>query len=126
MARFAIYGTCVRVAAIAGLAVLSPGETACAGEAPETVIAAFAKPIAAFVILIAVLMVSRVPTFSGKNIARVRREYVLPLLAAMALLFVLLVSFPWETLAIFAAVYLALIPLSVLSYYRRKRTTPSD
>ncbi len=46
MARFAIYGTCVRVAAIAGLAVLSPGETACAGEAPETVIAAFAKPIA--------------------------------------------------------------------------------
>ncbi len=87
---------------------------------------AFAKPIAAFVILIAVLMVSRVPTFSGKNIARVRREYVLPLLAAMALLFVLLVSFPWETLAIFAAVYLALIPVSVLSYYRRKRTTPSD
>ena len=87
---------------------------------------AFKKPIAVFVILIAVLMVSRVPTFSGKSIARVPREYVLPILAVMALVIVLLVSFPWETLAVAAAVYLALIPVSVLSYYRRKRTTPRD
>lgn len=86
----------------------------------------FKKPIAAFVILIAILMVSRVPTFSGKNIARVPREYVLPILAVMALVIVLLVSFPWETLAVAAAIYLALIPVSVLSYYRRKRATPRD
>lgn len=85
-----------------------------------------AKLIAAFVLLIAVLMVSRVPTFSGKNIARVPREFVLPILAVMALVIVLLVSFPWETLAIAAAIYLALIPVSVMSYYRRKRTSPKD
>ena len=87
---------------------------------------AFAKPIAAFVILIAVLMVSRVPTFSGKSISRVPTDYVLPILAIMALLMVLLVSYPWETLAIAAAIYLVLIPVSGISYYRRKRATPSD
>ena len=87
---------------------------------------AYAKPIAAFVLLIAFLMVSRVPTFSGKNISRVPREYVLLILAVMALVIVLLVSFPWETLAIASAIYLALIPVSILSYHRRKRATPKD
>ena len=87
---------------------------------------AYAKPIAAFVILIAFLMVSRVPTFSGKNISRVPREYVLLILAVMALVIVLLVSFPWETLAIASAIYLALIPVSVMSYRRRKRVTLKD
>jgi CDP-diacylglycerol---serine O-phosphatidyltransferase len=79
------------------------------------------RTIAAFVVLIAVLMVSRVPTFSGKTFTRVPREMFLPILAALALGIVCLISFPWETLALIAAVYLALIPVSVLSYRRRKR-----
>ncbi len=81
---------------------------------------AFAKPVAAFVMLIAILMVSRVPTFSGKTIARVPREYVLPILAGMALFVVCLIAFPWETLALVATIYLLLIPVSVLSYRRHK------
>ena len=71
-------------------------------------------------------MVSRVPTFSGKNISRVPREYVMLILAVMALVIVLLVSFPWETLAITSAIYLALIPVSIMSYQRRKRATLKD
>jgi CDP-diacylglycerol---serine O-phosphatidyltransferase len=86
----------------------------------------YAKPIAAFVVLISILMVSRVPTFSGKTIARVPREYVLPLLAVMALGVVLLVAFPWESMAIAAAAYLGLIPVSIVSYRRRKRATLTD
>jgi CDP-diacylglycerol---serine O-phosphatidyltransferase len=81
---------------------------------------AFAKPIAAFIMLIAVLMVSRVPTFSGKTLARVPREFVLPILAGMALFGVCLIAFPWETLALVAIVYFLLIPVSLLSYRRRK------
>jgi CDP-diacylglycerol---serine O-phosphatidyltransferase len=79
------------------------------------------KSVAAFVVLIAVLMVSRVPTFSGKTITRVPREMFLPILAALALGIVCLISFPWETLALFAIVYLALVPVSIVSYQRRKR-----
>ncbi len=77
------------------------------------------KAIAVFVVLIAVLMVSRVPTFSGKNITRVPRNLFLPLLAGLALGVVYLISFPWESLAIISAIYLCLIPVSVLTYRRR-------
>jgi CDP-diacylglycerol---serine O-phosphatidyltransferase len=85
-----------------------------------------AKAVAAFVVFIAVMMVSRVPTFSGKTIMRVPRELVLPILAGMALAIVCLIAFPWETLAIITALYLALIPVSVLSYRRRKLESKHD
>lgn len=82
----------------------------------------YAKSIALYEFLVAVLMVSRVPTFSGKNLTRVPREYALPLLAVMAGIVVMLISYPWETLAVFAVLYLGLIPVSVLAYQRLKRT----
>ncbi len=81
------------------------------------------KTIAAFVVLIAILMVSRVPTFSGKNITRVPRNLFLPLLAGLALAVVYLISFPWESLAIISAIYLCLIPFSVLTYRRKNLQT---
>lgn len=80
-----------------------------------------AKIIAGFVVLVAILMVSRVPTFSGKTMSRVPREAVLPLLAAMALGVLFLISYPWESLAVITAAYLALIPISILSYRKLKR-----
>ena len=85
-----------------------------------------AKIIAGFVVLIAILMVSRVPTFSGKTLTRVSREAVLPLLAAMALGVLFLISYPWESFATIAAIYLALVPVSFLSYRKRKRGQAAD
>jgi CDP-diacylglycerol---serine O-phosphatidyltransferase len=82
-----------------------------------------AKLIAAFLALIAVLMISRVPTFSGKTLTRVPREAVLPILAAMAMGALFLVSYPWESLALLAAFYFVLIPVSYLSYRKRKKGT---
>jgi CDP-diacylglycerol---serine O-phosphatidyltransferase len=79
------------------------------------------RTIAAFTVLIAILMVSRVPTFSGKTITRIPREMFLPILAALALGILCLISFPWETLTIIVAVYLALVPISVMTYLRKKR-----
>ena len=72
-------------------------------------------------LVIAVLMVSRVPTFSGKTFSRIPRDYVLPVLVVLALAVLSLVSFPWESLLVMSLVYLALIPLSVLAFRRRKR-----
>jgi CDP-diacylglycerol--serine O-phosphatidyltransferase len=66
-------------------------------------------------------MVSRVPTFSGKNFSRIPREYVLPILVLLALAILSLISFPWESLLVMSLIYLALLPVSVLTYLRRKR-----
>jgi CDP-diacylglycerol---serine O-phosphatidyltransferase len=79
------------------------------------------RTIAFFIVIVAVLMVSRVPTFSGKNIKRIPREMFMPILAAMALGLLSLIAFPWESLAVLAATYICLIPISVVSYQRRKR-----
>lgn len=79
-----------------------------------------AKFAAAFVVLVAFLMISRVPTFSGKSLNRVPREAVLPILAMMALGVLFLVSYPWESLALVALVYLLLIPFSIYAYRKRK------
>lgn len=78
--------------------------------------------IAPFIVLIAVLMVSRVPTFSGKSMTRIEREWVLPALAMAAMVAVSLVSFPWETLLVIAAGYGAMIPVSIRSFLRLKRS----
>lgn len=74
-----------------------------------------------YIALVAVAMVSRVPTFSGKGIGRVSREAVLPLLAAVTIIAALLVTYPWQMLTLLAAIYLALIPVSVLSYMRQQK-----
>ena len=80
----------------------------------------FAKTISAYEICIAALMVSRVPTFSGKTFTRIPRQFYLPLLAVLALFVVFLISFPWETLTALTAFYLLMLPIGVASYRRAK------
>jgi CDP-diacylglycerol--serine O-phosphatidyltransferase len=66
-----------------------------------------------YVIAIALLMVSRVPTWSGKKIGmRVPRDYVLPVFVIVVLFAALLLSFPWEVLTLGSLLYLAAIPLA--------------
>jgi CDP-diacylglycerol---serine O-phosphatidyltransferase len=61
---------------------------------------------------IALLMVSRVPVFSGKKAgARVPRESVLPLFVAAIAFVALLISYPWAVLAIGSIAYLASLPV---------------
>lgn len=80
----------------------------------------YARFIAPYIVAVAVLMVSRVPTYSGKTVSRVPRELVLPILAAAALVVVCLITFPWETLLLAAVLYISLIPVSISSYLRHK------
>jgi CDP-diacylglycerol---serine O-phosphatidyltransferase len=82
---------------------------------------AYALWIAPFILAIAIMMVSRIPTFSGKTVTRVPRDIALPLLAAAVLSIVCLLTYPWETLLVVGVLYVAMIPISVAQYLRYKR-----
>lgn len=76
-----------------------------------------------FTLTIALLMVSRLPVFSGKRVGkRVPPEMVLPVFVVFVLVLALLVSYPWQVLSFGAIVYLGCLPLGWLSYreYQRK------
>jgi CDP-diacylglycerol--serine O-phosphatidyltransferase len=66
---------------------------------------------------VALLMVSQVPTYSGKSV-RIPHSYVLPLLLLVGLMAAFLVSAPWGTLTAIGAAYLASLPFSFLEYRR--------
>ncbi len=75
-----------------------------------------------YTIGIALLMVSNVPTFSGKLIGqRIPRDYVPPLFVLAALFIALLLTYPSATLAVGSLIYLAMIPVSAYRYLAQER-----
>jgi len=73
-----------------------------------------------YIAVIAFAMVSRIPTFSGKGIGRVSREWVLPIMAAVTIIAAMLVTYTWEMVTFAALLYIAMIPVSVITYLRQK------
>jgi CDP-diacylglycerol---serine O-phosphatidyltransferase len=72
-----------------------------------------------YTMAIALLMVSRLPVFSGKRIGtRVPPELVGPLIVVMVLSIGLLVAYPWILLTLGTLAYLASLPFGWLSYRR--------
>jgi CDP-diacylglycerol--serine O-phosphatidyltransferase len=76
--------------------------------------------IAAWLTLIAALMISNMPTLSWASL-RPRRSIRLPLIAFTGLAFAALLLEPWWTLAAISAVYLALTPHGLIKYARIRR-----
>lgn len=75
-----------------------------------------------YVLAIAFLMVSRIPTFSGKKMgAHISRNWVLPLFLAAVALFSMLFFYPWETLTVCALLYLGAIPVGFRQYKTLER-----
>lgn len=73
--------------------------------------------IAVYLLGIAFLMVSTIPTYSGKTLGtRVPREWVLPIFVLGVAFVALLASFTFEVLTAVTLGYLVLIPWSVLRY----------
>jgi CDP-diacylglycerol--serine O-phosphatidyltransferase len=69
--------------------------------------------VAAYTIGIAFLLISRLPTYSGKTLGtRVRRDFVLPLFLVAVLVVALTVSYPFRMLAGGAVLYLLTIPFA--------------
>jgi CDP-diacylglycerol--serine O-phosphatidyltransferase len=74
-----------------------------------------------FTLAIALLMVSRLPVFSGKKLGtRVPPELVLPILVVVVLFVALLLSYPWEVLTVGTLIYLAFLPVGFLAYRRHE------
>jgi CDP-diacylglycerol--serine O-phosphatidyltransferase len=70
-----------------------------------------------YTLAIALLMVSRLPVFSGKRVGkRVEPEWVVAVFIAAVLFVVLLVSYPWIVLSLGTLAYLACLPLGWRSY----------
>jgi CDP-diacylglycerol--serine O-phosphatidyltransferase len=73
-----------------------------------------------YTLFVAMLLVSRFPTWSSKLIGRrIRRDLVLPLFVLVVLVVGFLASFPWQTMTVLSLVYLASLPLSYRAFHKR-------
>lgn len=79
---------------------------------------AMAFAASAYAVAVAILMVSRLPVYSGKG-SRVRREFVMPLMLVVVFYALLLASYTWYTMAGSAIAYLVFLVFSVRAYSRR-------
>jgi CDP-diacylglycerol--serine O-phosphatidyltransferase len=72
---------------------------------------------AIYTLAIAILMVSRLPVFSGKTARmRVAPEMVLPVFVSVVFFIALLISYPWYILSIGSVCYLLSLPVGWRSY----------
>jgi len=77
---------------------------------------------AAFMVCVALLMVSRIPTFSIKTVlVRVKPEWILPTLIGVGLLAAALLNAPWLTLLAVGVAYLVTLPVSLVVAWRLRR-----
>ncbi|MGN6121725.1 MAG: CDP-alcohol phosphatidyltransferase family protein [Sphingomonas oligoaromativorans] len=81
--------------------------------------------VAPWTAMVALLMVSSVPTYGWSSL-RLRRGIRFGALVVIGLLGGALVSAPWPTLSIIALLYLASIPLGIRAYARVKRRTVAE
>lgn len=80
--------------------------------------------IAMHALAIAFLMVSQIPTFSGKRMGvRIRRDMVLPILLLIGFSAAVILSYPWWTFTALAATYMVSIPVAVMRYRHHKART---
>ena len=77
-------------------------------------------------IFVALLMISNVATFSWGSL-RLRRAWRLMALLGVGLFGAALVTQPWLTLLAISAIYVTLIPFSIVAYSRvkQRRATPA-
>jgi len=70
-----------------------------------------------YTLLIAFLMVSRLPVFSGKSVRmRVPPELVLPVFVGVIFFIALLIGYPWQILSAGSVLYLLSLPVGWKSY----------
>lgn len=82
----------------------------------------FRSPILQGVVLlgVALLMVSRLPTFSGKHV-RLKPQWVPPLMLLIVVTVAFLVTDTWATLSVLGIAYLLSIPVAVFKFRKLKR-----
>ncbi|KIZ46442.1 MULTISPECIES: CDP-diacylglycerol--serine O-phosphatidyltransferase [Rhodopseudomonas] len=82
---------------------------------------------ALFTLVVAILMVSRLPVFSGKTVRmRVAPEMVLPVFVAVVFFTALLIGYPWHILSICSVLYLLSLPIGWRSYREQQRNAAAQ
>lgn len=72
---------------------------------------AFSIVVSLYVIFVGLLMVSNLPTYSGKTLSkRIPRSIAIPMILAVVIFIAILLSYPWQTLAAASLLYLAALP----------------
>ena len=74
-----------------------------------------------FTLVIAVLLISKVPTYSFKNI-KIKPTLTIFILLAIGVSLVTLMFFTFETLIAFSLLYIISIPLACFTYYKNKKS----
>lgn len=101
-----------------GILVLMP--LMLAGEMNDYAVFSSPWPIIVHVIFVAVMMVSRIPTFAAKNV-RISPDYIIPVMVWCAFVVVALIIEPWKALIVLGFLYLGSIPFSIRHYRRLAR-----
>ena len=96
--------------------VLLPVYVSFLGVAPNNTMALVS---AAYTLLIAALLISRVPVWSGKSGGRVPRNYMMPIILGVVLLVATLSVYPWQTLSAAVVAYLLSLPFGARNWQRK-------
>ena len=75
--------------------------------------------LAIYMVLVAFLMISEIPTLSLKSV-RVARKWFVPLMLMIGISIAGVIVFTWETLLAIAVIYMLTLPFSWLHYRRKK------
>jgi CDP-diacylglycerol--serine O-phosphatidyltransferase len=79
----------------------------------------------AFLLTSSILMVSRLPVYSGKHV-RLKPQWVLPLMVFIGAFAAFLVTDPWAMLSLVGLMYLVTLPLSAVSFRRLQRRANAE
>ena len=78
-----------------------------------------------FTLIIASLLISKIPTYSFKNI-KIKPALTVFILLGIGISLVTLMFFTFETLLVFSLLYILSIPVACLTYYNNKKSTQID
>lgn len=80
----------------------------------------WAVVILVYLLFIGFLVVSTVPTFSGKKMGSgIPRDFALPLMVGLVLWAALLASYPFSVVTIMTIIYLGLLPIGIRSFRKK-------
>ncbi|EJJ27859.1 CDP-diacylglycerol--serine O-phosphatidyltransferase [Rhizobium sp. CF142] len=82
----------------------------------------FAFLSSGYTVLIAFLLISRLPVWSGKSESRMRRDLVLPAMLGVVIYVAMLMSFTWEVMVFTVCAYLVSLPFGARKWKRKYGT----
>lgn len=74
--------------------------------------------IAPYILMIGLLMVSKIPSFSGKRVA-IKSKYIVPMLVLAGIIIIGILLDPWLTLPCIGITYFLSLPVSTFIYYKQ-------